>query len=155
MDVLHNWHHTIEISTKWFFFTGSSGIKTSGICITWHIYIYTNIILIDQWVNSSEFLVYMYSADLLKGGGGGLSPWRYSSISSATLYVCGSQEGRRKDLTFHDIFPNLGSGPVLEVLQERGQPAGGSEQAPVSLPSCKNQFNIDGPQWGPYQILSW
>ena len=29
-----------------------------------------------------------------------------------------------------------------------------SEQAPASLPKFKNQFNIDGPQWGPYQILS-
>ena len=35
-----------------------------------------------------------------------------------------------------------------------GQPVEKSEQAPASSPSCKNQFNIDGPQWGPYQILS-
>ena len=35
-----------------------------------------------------------------------------------------------------------------------GQPVEKSEQAPASSPSFKNQFNIDGPQWGPYQILS-
>ena len=35
-----------------------------------------------------------------------------------------------------------------------GQPVEKSEQAPASSPRIKNQFNIDGPQWGPYQILS-
>ena len=35
-----------------------------------------------------------------------------------------------------------------------GQPVEKSEQAPASSPQFKNQFNIDGPQWGPYQILS-
>jgi len=35
-----------------------------------------------------------------------------------------------------------------------GQPVGKSEQAPASSPSAKNQFNIDVPQWGTYQILS-
>jgi len=36
-----------------------------------------------------------------------------------------------------------------------GQPVGKSEQAPASSPSAKNQFNIDVPRWGTYQILSW
>ena len=35
-----------------------------------------------------------------------------------------------------------------------GQPVGKSEQAPVSSPRFKNQFNIVDPQWGSYQILS-
>ena len=35
-----------------------------------------------------------------------------------------------------------------------GQPVGKSEQAPASSPSAKNQFNIDVPRWGTYQILS-
>jgi len=35
-----------------------------------------------------------------------------------------------------------------------GQPVGKSEQAPVSSPRFKNQFNIIDPQWGSYQILS-
>jgi len=35
-----------------------------------------------------------------------------------------------------------------------GQPVGKSEQAPVSSPKFKNQFNIVDPQWGSYQILS-
>ena len=35
-----------------------------------------------------------------------------------------------------------------------GQPVGESEQAPVSLPKFKNQFNIIDPRWGSYQILS-
>ena len=35
-----------------------------------------------------------------------------------------------------------------------GRPAEELEQAPVSLPSSKNQFNIEVPQWGTYQILS-
>ena len=34
------------------------------------------------------------------------------------------------------------------------QPVGKSEQAPASSPSAKNQFNIDVPRWGTYQILS-
>jgi len=34
------------------------------------------------------------------------------------------------------------------------QPVEEYEQAQVSLPQFKNQFNIDGPRWGPYQILS-
>ena len=36
-----------------------------------------------------------------------------------------------------------------------GQPVRKSEQAPASSPSAKNQFNIDVPRWGTYQILSW
>ena len=35
-----------------------------------------------------------------------------------------------------------------------GQPVEEPEQAPVSPPSSKNQFNIEVPQWGTYQILS-
>ena len=35
-----------------------------------------------------------------------------------------------------------------------GQPVEKPEQAPVSLPSSKNQFNIEVPHWGTYQILS-
>ncbi len=35
-----------------------------------------------------------------------------------------------------------------------GQPVEKSEQAPASSPSSKNQFNIEVPQWGTYQILS-
>ena len=35
-----------------------------------------------------------------------------------------------------------------------GQPVEKSEQAPASSPSAKNQFNIDVPRWGTYQILS-
>ena len=35
-----------------------------------------------------------------------------------------------------------------------GQPVGKSEQAPVSSPKFKNQFNIIDPRWGSYQILS-
>ena len=35
-----------------------------------------------------------------------------------------------------------------------GQPVEGSEQAPASPPSSKNQFNIVVTQWATYQILS-
>ena len=35
-----------------------------------------------------------------------------------------------------------------------GQPVEGSEQAPASPPSIKNQFNIVVTQWATYQILS-
>ena len=35
-----------------------------------------------------------------------------------------------------------------------GQPVAKSEQAPESSPRSKNQFNIEVPQWGTYQILS-
>ena len=35
-----------------------------------------------------------------------------------------------------------------------GQPVEEPEQAPVSPPSSKNQFNIEVPTWGTYQILS-
>ena len=51
-------------------------------------------------------------------------------------------------------FPQEGEWAGPRGTARRGQPAIASEQAPVSQSSCKNQFNIDGPQWGPYQILS-
>ena len=35
-----------------------------------------------------------------------------------------------------------------------GQPVAKAEQAPDSSPSSKNQFNIEVPRWGTYQILS-
>ena len=35
-----------------------------------------------------------------------------------------------------------------------GQPVAKAEQAPDTSPSSKNQFNIDVPWWGTYQILS-
>jgi len=35
-----------------------------------------------------------------------------------------------------------------------GQPVVRAEQAPNFSPSTKNQFNIEVPQWGTYQILS-
>ena len=35
-----------------------------------------------------------------------------------------------------------------------GQPVEKSEQASASSPGYKNQFNIEVPQWGTYQILS-
>lgn len=35
-----------------------------------------------------------------------------------------------------------------------GQPVEEPEQAPVSPPSSKNQFNIEVAQWATYQILS-
>jgi hypothetical protein len=35
-----------------------------------------------------------------------------------------------------------------------GQPVEDPEQAPVYPPSSKNQFNIEVPTWGTYQILS-
>ena len=35
-----------------------------------------------------------------------------------------------------------------------GQPVEKPEQAPESTPMSKNQFNIEVPQWGTYQILS-
>ena len=35
-----------------------------------------------------------------------------------------------------------------------GQPVEKSQQAPASSPSSKNQFNIEVPHWGTYQILS-
>lgn len=36
-----------------------------------------------------------------------------------------------------------------------GQPVARAEQAPDISPRSKNQFNIEAPQWGAYQILSW
>ena len=35
-----------------------------------------------------------------------------------------------------------------------GQPVARAEQAPDISPVSKNQFNIEVPQWGTYQILS-
>ena len=36
-----------------------------------------------------------------------------------------------------------------------GQPVARTEQAPIPWPKFKNQFNIQVPQWGTFQILSW
>ena len=52
------------------------------------------------------------------------------------------------------IFPPEGEWAVPGGTARPGQPVAKSEQAPASSPSFKNQFNIVGPQWGPYQILS-
>ena len=51
-------------------------------------------------------------------------------------------------------FPHRGEWAVPGGTARPGQPVEKSEQAPASSPSFKNQFNIDGPTWGPYQILS-
>ena len=53
-----------------------------------------------------------------------------------------------------NIPPPEGSGPIPEVLQYPGQPVARAEQAPDISPVFKNQFNIEVPQWGTYQILS-
>ena len=52
------------------------------------------------------------------------------------------------------ISPRDGEWAVPGGTARPGQPVEKSEQAPASFPRFKNQFNIDGPQWGPYQILS-
>lgn len=57
--------------------------------------------------------------------------------------------------SFGCYFPLRGEWADPRGTARLGQPMTKSEQAPVSSSSCKNQFNIDGPQWGPYQILSW
>ena len=36
-----------------------------------------------------------------------------------------------------------------------GQPVTRAEQAPDISSNAKNQFNIEVPTWGTYQILSW
>ena len=51
-------------------------------------------------------------------------------------------------------FSPLGEWAVPGGTAIPGQPAEEPEQAPVSPPSSKNQFNIEVPQWGTYQILS-
>ena len=65
-----------------------------------------------------------------------------------------SQKTGRADIAFDVYFPQCGEWAVPGGTARPGQPVEKSEQAPASSPSFKNQFNIDGPQWGPYQILS-
>ena len=57
-------------------------------------------------------------------------------------------------LTLLEDFSPVGEWAVPGGTARPGQPVEKSEQAPASSPRSKNQFNIDGPQWGPYQILS-
>ena len=46
------------------------------------------------------------------------------------------------------------SGPIPGGTAIPGQPVASAEQALDISPSCKNQFNIEVPRWGTYQILS-
>ena len=48
----------------------------------------------------------------------------------------------------------IGSWAVPGGTAIPGQPVVRAEQAPDISPSIKNQFNIEVPQWGTYQILS-
>lgn len=64
---------------------------------------------------------------------------------------------RRKALSFFYLFvysPKKGEWADPGGTAIPGQPVGKSEQAPVSSPKFKNQFNIVDPRWGSYQILS-
>ena len=61
---------------------------------------------------------------------------------------------KERDSCFMFIFPMYGEWADPGGTARPGQPVEKSEQAPASSPQFKNQFNIDGPQWGPYQILS-
>ena len=61
---------------------------------------------------------------------------------------------RRESLPSFVYFSPCGEWAVPGGTARPGQPVEKSEQAPASSPQFKNQFNIDGPQWGPYQILS-
>ena len=58
-------------------------------------------------------------------------------------------------LNFFSNFPQFGgkwAAPGGTAIP--GQPVEGSEQAPASPPSSKNQFNIEVTLWATYQILS-
>ena len=67
--------------------------------------------------------------------------WMRAGLASGKIYFC-------------LLFSPRGEWADPGGTARPGQPLTKSEQAPVSSSSCKNQFNIDGPQWGPYQILS-
>lgn len=64
-------------------------------------------------------------------------------------------EGTVKFYLSFFIKTPLGEWAVPGSTAIPGQPVEKSEQAPASSPRCKNQFNIDVPRWGTYQILSW
>ena len=53
-----------------------------------------------------------------------------------------------------DYFLINFSGPIPGGTAIPGQPVASAEQALDISPSCKNQFNIEVPRWGTYQILS-
>ena len=59
-----------------------------------------------------------------------------------------------KDITIVCLFSPLGEWAVPGGTAIPGQPVAKAEQAPDSSPSSKNQFNIEVPRWGTYQILS-
>ena len=61
--------------------------------------------------------------------------------------------GRMVDVTSH-VFDYWGSGPNLSGTAMLSQPVTQVEQAPEPLSPVKNQFNIEGDAWSPYQILS-
>lgn len=53
-----------------------------------------------------------------------------------------------------DCFSPGGEWAVPGGTAIPGQPVARAEQAPDISPVLKNQFNIEVPQWGTYQILS-
>ena len=57
-------------------------------------------------------------------------------------------------LSFYLFFSPRGEWAVPGGTAIPGQPVAKAEQAPDSSPSSKNQFNIEVPRWGTYQILS-
>ena len=91
---------------------------------------------------------------------------RYSCLSHR-LPANGLPRVRRQPLFLPDWprgpLPETFSGLLLVLVKWAdpggtaipGQPVTRAEQAPDISSVSKNQFNIEVPQWGTYQILSW
>ena len=76
-------------------------------------------------------------------------------VYTAPCRRAGTKKVRRQKLVaFIFVISPRGEWAVPGSTAIPGQPAEEPEQAPVSPPSSKNQFNIVVPQWGTYQILS-
>ena len=80
--------------------------------------------------------------------------FQHSSIAFNSYLEIKQKSLLVKEIYIFYYFPMYGEWAVPGGTARPGQPVEKSEQAPASSPRFKNQFNIDGPQWGPYQILS-
>ena len=70
--------------------------------------------------------------------------------------LCTSIKVKSKHLQKHifQVISPLGEWADPGGTAIPGQPVEKLEQAPKSSPKSKNQFNIEVPHWGTYQILS-
>ena len=80
------------------------------------------------------------------------------AVVSRFFFSCNAMQRMRvfiKDFYFCIVYFPKGEWADPGGSAIPGQPVARTEQAPIPWPSCKNQFNIQAPQWGAFQILSW